>query len=120
MATLKRKYTNDELTVFWQPDYCAHAGVCFHELPRVFDPRRRPWIDLSQGDTKSIVELINRCPTKALTFRWRDEKRNESEASHKLLKNEDDTSEVREENRPLCGCGRSKNKPYCDGSHLEI
>ena len=25
-----------------------------------------------------------------------------------------------ESNVKLCGCGRSKDKPYCDGSHKEI
>jgi CDGSH-type Zn-finger protein len=27
------------------------------------------------------------------------------------------TSQLSEFNRPRCGCGKSKNPPYCDGSH---
>jgi|LakMenEpi03Aug12_release.lakeMendotaPanAssembly.Ray.scaffolds.fasta_scaffold216311_2 CDGSH-type Zn-finger protein len=27
------------------------------------------------------------------------------------------TAQLSEFNRPRCGCGKSKNPPYCDGSH---
>lgn len=27
------------------------------------------------------------------------------------------TSQLSDFNRPRCGCGKTKNPPYCDGSH---
>ena len=27
------------------------------------------------------------------------------------------TSQLSQFNRPRCGCGKTKNPPYCDGSH---
>lgn len=27
------------------------------------------------------------------------------------------TNQLSEFNKPRCGCGKSKNPPYCDGSH---
>ncbi|MDR2937869.1 MAG: (4Fe-4S)-binding protein [Prevotellaceae bacterium] len=117
--TYSRKYTNGDITVYWQPDLCVHAAICISELPRVFNTRRRPWVDLSQGDTGSIIEVVNSCPTNALTFRWCDEARNEKETSHKLFKGEESTNEAEKGHGPICACGKSKNKPFCDGSHLK-
>ena len=36
--------------------------------PDVFDPKRRPWVDLSKADAKEIGEIIDRCPSKALQY----------------------------------------------------
>ncbi len=157
--TYNRKYTNGEITVYWQPELCIHAAVCISELPRVFNSRRRPWVDLSQSETEKIIDTINRCPTNALMFRWCDEPRNATETSHKLLRNEanitlpqenksaasnsegatvkvklqpqgpvvitgnyeleieNGSMEQREYPCAICRCGKSKNMPFCDGSH---
>ncbi|MDR1225848.1 MAG: (4Fe-4S)-binding protein [Prevotellaceae bacterium] len=162
--TYNRKYTNGEINVYWQPDLCVHAAICLSELPRVFNSRRKPWVDLSQADTGRIIEVVNECPTGALMFRWCDEARNEKEASHKLLKDETqiplsvrndkpaaatladkDVATVKVKLQPngpivitgnyeledergnreqrayscsICRCGKSKSRPFCDGSHM--
>ena len=61
-------YNNDEITVVWKPDMCIHSAICFNGLAGVFDPRRRPWIDLSQADTNSIIEQVKKCPSGALSI----------------------------------------------------
>ena len=38
----------------------------------VFDPLRRPWIDLSQADAREIAAIIDRCPSKALQYELKD------------------------------------------------
>jgi uncharacterized Fe-S cluster protein YjdI len=64
-----KHYSNDDITVVWQPDRCQHSGICFRGLPAVFDPRRRPWIQLAHADSATIVAQVERCPSKALTWR---------------------------------------------------
>lgn len=77
-----RKYSNGTITVVWQPAECIHAGVCFRSLRRVFDPVRRPWIDLSGAETEEIIDIVERCPSQALTFFWNDPHRTVAGKAH--------------------------------------
>lgn len=38
----KIEYSNDELTIIWQPEVCQHAGICVKMLPQVYRPKERP------------------------------------------------------------------------------
>lgn len=71
-----RKYSNGEITVYWKPDACVHASYCYRELIEVFDPGRRPWVDMSAAETERIIEVVNMCPTEALAWKWNDENKN--------------------------------------------
>lgn len=71
-----RRYKNNEITVYWKPDACVHASYCYRELIEVFDPGRRPWVDMNGATTERIIEVVNMCPTEALTWKWNDEARN--------------------------------------------
>lgn len=79
-----RKYSNKEITVYWKPSACIHASYCYRELIEVFDPSRRPWVDLNESTTQRIIEVVNMCPTEALTWKWNDEKLNEGVESDQL------------------------------------
>jgi uncharacterized Fe-S cluster protein YjdI len=65
---MTRNYTNGEVTVVWKPDVCQHSGVCWRGLPKVFDPRRKPWIELQHSDTTTITGQVDRCPSGALSW----------------------------------------------------
>jgi uncharacterized Fe-S cluster protein YjdI len=56
------------VTILWQPDKCIHSGICFRGLPDVFNPRRRPWIDMSQAELSLITGQVKKCPSGALSL----------------------------------------------------
>ena len=65
---MQKKYKKGELTVIWKPDLCTHSAVCVQGLPKVFDVRRKPWIDLEQANADEIIRQVNACPSQALSF----------------------------------------------------
>jgi uncharacterized Fe-S cluster protein YjdI len=68
MPVTTHTYTKEGLTVVWKPDLCIHSGICAKGLQDVFNPRRRPWIDLTKAEKEQIKEQIKKCPSEALSF----------------------------------------------------
>ena len=66
--TTTKRYSNGEVTVVWQPARCIHSAVCVRGLPLVFDPRRRPWIELASAASEQIVAQVAKCPSGALSI----------------------------------------------------
>ncbi len=62
------KYTRDGVTIVWQPDKCIHSGICANGLPQVFNPRRKPWIDMSFAEIEAIKKQVALCPSGALSI----------------------------------------------------
>jgi uncharacterized Fe-S cluster protein YjdI len=65
---MEKRYTNGDITVVWKPDLCAHSGICARGLPLVFDPKRKPWIELQHSDSAAIEAQVARCPSGALSI----------------------------------------------------
>jgi uncharacterized Fe-S cluster protein YjdI len=63
-----KRYSNGEITVVWRPALCQHSAICFHGLPQVFDPGRRPWIVPDAAGSDEIVAQVGRCPSGALAI----------------------------------------------------
>jgi len=130
-----RSYEGEGVTVTYDLGRCIHAKECVHGLPRVFDPHRRPWVDPDAADADAVAAVVRRCPTGALHVRRHDGGPGEAppEPAVRLvpdgplyvqgsieLRDHDDTLRWTDTRVALCRCGASKNKPFCDNSHLDI
>ena len=145
MDSKDREYTNGEITVYWRPKKCIHATTCYKELIEVFNPRNRPWVNMSGAPTDRIIEVVNKCPTEALFFKYNNEidektvpapskpKQDETKTQLKVMKDGPLvvrgkftlTGENGEQLKvmkltSLCRCGGSNKMPFCDGTHRKI
>jgi len=132
MREIVKRYPKDGVTVVWQPGLCVHSQVCFHGLPSVFDPRKRPWVDMDGASVEAIVAQVRRCPSGALSLATGEPLEPPANASITASKNgpylvRGDVEIVKPDGRverksscALCRCGHSGNKPYCDGSHAKV
>lgn len=68
METIK-EYQKEGLTVIWQPKKCIHAGVCVKSLPKVYDPKAKPWIRPENASVEDLKRQIESCPSGALDYR---------------------------------------------------
>ena len=65
---ITKKYSNEEITVVWKPGLCMHSMNCWKSLLPVFDPRRKPWIIMDAAASEKIIDTVNNCPSKALSY----------------------------------------------------
>ena len=136
LAKPKREYATDEIVVEWRPSLCYHSQNCIAALPGVFDPERRPWIDISAGSADQIEAAVALCPSGALrTRRPNAETRVDADGETEVrampngplllrgnlrILGADGTELARLERVALCRCGQSANKPFCDGTHKRV
>ncbi|NJX14656.1 (4Fe-4S)-binding protein [Tamlana crocina] len=66
------KFSNKEVTVTYDPCTCKLSGRCYKELPEVFMDSVIPWVDLEGAPAEAIQEQVNRCPTGALKFHYKN------------------------------------------------
>ena len=64
----KHTYTNNDITVVWKPELCMHSARCATQLPQVFNPAARPWINMDGATSEEIREQVAKCPTGALSI----------------------------------------------------
>jgi uncharacterized Fe-S cluster protein YjdI len=56
------------MQVLWDESKCCHAGVCVQSLPAVFKIQDGQFvIDASQASVEAIVDVVNQCPSGALS-----------------------------------------------------
>jgi uncharacterized Fe-S cluster protein YjdI len=76
MENIIKKYTNGEITIVWKPAVCTHSTKCWkgHDgLIDVFNPMEKPWIKPDGASTERIIQQVEMCPSKALTFYYNHE-----------------------------------------------
>lgn len=129
------RFESDEIVVLWDYHRCIHVEACIRTLPIVFDRHKRPWIDPTRATADEVVVACEACPTGALHYQRRDGGSAEATPTANTITISSDgplyvKGDVRitdpvgetilEDTRvALCRCGRSRNKPLCDGSHEE-
>ncbi|HET7310908.1 MAG TPA: (4Fe-4S)-binding protein [Mycobacteriales bacterium] len=129
----RKTYRGDQIEVSFDFALCIHVGACLLGLPEVFELGRRPWILPDEAEPGTVAEVVHRCPSGALQYRRLDGAPDEqppSPATVTPLRDGpllvtgaievayDDGRIERLPRATLCRCGLSKNKPFCDNSHL--
>ncbi len=131
------EYTNDEVTIVWKPETCIHSAKCVHGLPEVFKPKEKRWIQMENATTDAIVNAVKECPSGALGYYMNADGKPEDKKEIQLeatkvevidggplmvygtlnVKHTDGNEEVKKRATAFCRCGKTSNKPFCDGSH---
>lgn len=125
-------YEGAEATVYFNPRICAHAAECGRIAGHVFDDTAKPWVQPDKGRLSEVELVIAACPSGALRMSapgGAPEHRLPDRAQITVQKNgpywvagiappaplaAEGASETK---YVLCRCGKSGNKPFCDGSH---
>jgi uncharacterized Fe-S cluster protein YjdI len=68
-------YSNQEVTVVWRPHLCIHSGVCVRTLPKVYNPKDKPWVKVHNATTQELIDQIKQCPSGALSYKMDKEKK---------------------------------------------
>lgn len=137
MKDITKKYTNGEVTIVWKPAACIHSTICWKEatgLPKVFDPRLKPWIKPDGDTTENMIAQVKKCPSGALSYFMNDDGPSITEMDAEsivevmpdgpllvygniTIKGKDGSETKKNNVTAFCRCGQSANKPYCDGTH---
>ena len=130
-----KEYDKEHLTIVWDANKCIHAGECVKLLPKVYDPKARPWISPENASVDELKYQIGQCPSGALSYREAngpDEQEKPEVRVHarmngsllvegKLIVTKPDGSiEIRDGRATFCRCGNSEKMPFCDGSHKKV
>jgi CDGSH-type Zn-finger protein/uncharacterized Fe-S cluster protein YjdI len=136
MAAKIREYAGDQIIVRYDVKRCIHAEECVHGLPAVFDPKSHPWIQPNGATVDEVAKVVMCCPTGALHFEHQDGGQMEAVPDENVIRvsangplyvrgdiqiTSPDGSLILQDTRvALCRCGASKNKPFCDNTHLQF
>jgi CDGSH-type Zn-finger protein/uncharacterized Fe-S cluster protein YjdI len=111
---------------------CIHSRNCVLSRPDVFVPNvQGEWIHPDNATPEELAALASTCPSGAIRYERLDGgpqeaaprvnvarvRENGPIAVHAELEIEGHGPALR---ATLCRCGASKNKPFCDGSHVAI
>lgn len=139
MENIEKTYENEDVKVVWKPSLCSHSANCWRGLSEVFNPKLKPWVDLSKAQTEKIIQQINECPSSALSYALKSKMETNLEPENNLetkvevkpngplivlgnlsIKDVEGNVTSKSNMTAFCRCGASSNKPFCDGSHRKI
>ncbi len=129
------RYEGKDIAVVDNRGTCCHFGQCTEQLPAVFHHDGEPFVTADAAESEAIEQIVRRCPSGALGFErngavYEGEQREaevfvSGNASYYVrggieLQGERMNRGASREHYALCRCGRSKNKPFCDGTHWYV
>ena len=129
------EYPGEKVDVAWHGALCIHISECGRAKGELFVGGRTPWCQPDLVSEKETAEVVERCPTGALTYHFKDGSQFEKPAAENTatvvyngpyyfsgaleIENAPENAPGLKFRAALCRCGASKNKPYCDNSHIE-
>lgn len=135
MSDKKIRFGGAKTDVDWDERLCIHIGECGRADNELFVGGRKPWCRPDDVSVEQVADVVDRCPSGALTYARKDGGDTETaddENTVRVMYNgplfvrgrlevdgaAPDMDGVRFR-AALCRCGLSKNKPFCDNSHGE-
>ncbi len=128
-------FEGKEADVSWDGRLCMHMEECWRDQSELFKLGRRPFGQPDLVSTDHMLEVARRCPSGAIVYSPHGNSPVETAEEENTVRvapdgplyitgdldvegAEDDMPSVRFR-AALCRCGLSKNKPFCDASHVE-
>ncbi|PRY23039.1 putative Fe-S cluster protein YjdI [Aliiruegeria haliotis] len=127
-------YEGEAVTVHFNPLLCAHAAECGRIASHIFNDQQRPWIQPDKGSVDEVLAVVRSCPSGALTVTGKDGAPQHILSERTQITVQKDGPYWVQDVAPpvptqaagatprkyvLCRCGKSGNKPFCDGTHRD-
>lgn len=121
--------STEAIRIAFDTKRCIHSRHCVLDAPRVFRANTSgQWIHPDAASVDEIVRVARNCPSGAITYQRSDGGPQEVAPDVNVVRVRENgpyalSADAVLNGEPLtratlCRCGQSKNKPFCDNSHI--
>lgn len=127
------EFAGHDIDVRWDERLCIHIGECGQAEGDLFVGGREPWCIPDTVTIAEVREIIERCPSGALSYTDKNGPPERAPATNAAMvvyngplyltgaleiEGVGEDMPSARHRVALCRCGASQNKPFCDNSHL--